>query len=888
MPTADEISKLPQGAIWLKSDLHVHTSASHDISSRWAKSTPDDVVRIAIEKGLDIIAVTDHNTASNCDAIRKAAQNTQLTVFPGVEISTPQGHVLAIFDIGTPSSKIEDLLIKLEIPREQFGSLDAATKFSIYDVCNFIENESAVAIAAHIDGKRGFTKMIDVAAERKRAYEAPGLRGLEILDQSLRDKYQKGVSSGYTRRLACIQSSDCTSVDSTQHALDNMASRFSFLKMGQRSLSGLKLALIDPEMRVRLQTDDNPLPKDVIIGMWVTGGFLDGQQFRFNDNVTCLIGDTGSGKSVCLELIRFGLNQTATVPKIKQEVDSLISEQLRSLGTVHIILKKDASYYLVERTWGTPPTSSSVSRILNGNIEKIDEEIDIKLFFPIKAFSQSEIIEFAREPTVRLSLTDDLIDCTSEYSRIKEFKLKLQQNAANTQIQLGRKAKTLQELSNLPTLVESRTQIDTYLSDPRIKQHQLWYKEKAVLEQSSAQFSTLEANIVACFASTQLDAPAIENPDALPNADLLKELSSIYTEWQSISEATRTSMTESAKELLAKTTSVKEQWDTRFAKAEAEYQKLIAEIDKEGKGLQALSERRRKIEEQIASLQILEKELNNDIIPQITILQSDRDSLLTELQNNRKSITSKREAKTKELSEKLAYKIRLDVHSQANTNLFRQKLQQVAQGSGLRSDDLDIIAVKCHPVAFVKRLLSEDYDYLSTQSGIDNTKFIKYLENVYDRKRLDELYELQLVDVEDVIEVMLDVGKSEYKAIESLAHGQKCMVVLMVALAEGQAPLMVDQPEDALHAPGIEEGIVSTLRSRRGVRQSIFATRNANIIVSADAEQILPLHADAHNGKLVGCGCLDSFAQKNLVVYHVEGGDEAFQRRQTKYSLRPN
>lgn len=320
MSTADEIRNLPQGAVWLKADLHVHTAASHDISPKWAKSTPEDVVRIAIEKGLDIIAITDHNTASNCDAIQEAAQGTQLTVFPGVEISTPQGHVLAIFDIGTPSSKIEDLLIQLKIPRKQFGSLDIATEFGIYDTCNLIEKESAVAIAAHIDGKRGFTKMIDVAAERKRAYEAAGLRGLEIVDDSLRDKYQKGVSSPYTKRLACIQSSDCVGVDSSQHELDNMASRFSFLKMGQRSLSGLKLTLIDPEMRIRLETDDNPVPKDVVIGMWVTSGFLDDQKFRFNDNVTCLIGDTGSGKSVCLELLRFGLNQTTTVPKIKQEV----------------------------------------------------------------------------------------------------------------------------------------------------------------------------------------------------------------------------------------------------------------------------------------------------------------------------------------------------------------------------------------------------------------------------------------------------------------------------------------------------------------------------------------------------------------------------------------
>ena len=236
---------------------------------------------------------------------------------------------------------------------------------------------------------------------------------------------------------------------------------------------------------------------------------------------------------------------------------------------------------------------------------------------------------------------------------------------------------------------------------------------------------------------------------------------------------------------------------------------------------------------------------------------------------------------------KLQYKIRLDVHRQANSSQFRDNIAKIAQGSGFRTADVATLAEKGHPISFVKRLLDKDYKGLSKEFEIEATWWVKYRENIFEKNRLDDFYELQLVDKEDIIEVMLDVGRSEYKPIEALAHGQKCMVVLMVALAEGQSPLLVDQPEDALHAPGIEEGIVSTLRSRRGVRQCIFATRNANIIVSADAEQILSLKADAIHGELTGNGCLDCYDQRKLVVYHVEGGDEAFQRRQTKYSLRP-
>ena len=92
MSAPNDILGLPGGAQWLKADIHVHTPASDDIAEKWKAATPADVVRIAIEKGLDIIAVTGHNTAAWCDDVCQAAEGTSLTVFPGVEISTPQGH----------------------------------------------------------------------------------------------------------------------------------------------------------------------------------------------------------------------------------------------------------------------------------------------------------------------------------------------------------------------------------------------------------------------------------------------------------------------------------------------------------------------------------------------------------------------------------------------------------------------------------------------------------------------------------------------------------------------------------------------------------------------------------------------------------------------------
>ena len=147
------------------------------------------------------------------------------------------------------------------------------------------------------------------------------------------------------------------------------------------------------------------------------------------------------------------------------------------------------------------------------------------------------------------------------------------------------------------------------------------------------------------------------------------------------------------------------------------------------------------------------------------------------------------------------------------------------------------------------------------------------------------MYESQVVDLEDVVKVQFAVDADSYKELESLAHGQKCTVVLMIALAEGQSPLLVDQPEDALHAPWIEEYIVSRLRGDRGSRQCVFATRSANVLVSSDAEQVLAMDSNAEHGWVVETGNIDRFNTRRLVVHHVEGGEAAFTRRRAKYEL---
>lgn len=882
MPTPTDILSLPCGAQWLKADLHVHTPASPDIDKAWANATPDDVVRIALDKGLDVIGITDHNTAEWCDPVRKAAEGSNLTVLPGVEISTPQGHLLAIFDGDVNASEIEDLLVKAGISRDKFGSLDVSTQSGIAEVSTSVAKAGGVAIAAHADGERGFLKMISVAAERQRVYATPDLRAIEILDAASKQKHQSGEL--YGRRMTCIQSSDCWPKGADRHQLDGMAYRYSLLKIEERSIAGLKLALLDPDIRVQLADNESQSVNCSILGMWVTRGFLDGQIIRFNENVNCFIGDTGSGKSVATELLRFGLNQQPSVPKILGEVTSLLGQQLGTLGTVHILLAKGDSRYLVERTWSTPPEKPLVQRLAGNELQPIDN-IDTRLFFPIKGFSQSEIIEFAREPEVRLTLTDDLIDCSTELSSIGDLKIGLAKNAAEISAELAKEANIRQKLAERSGLLESVKEIDKVLADPRVSGQQFWYSEQKLFKDTREKVDQLNSRVSNLGLPLDIALSWPDDLDTLPNQDIWKNIKKAQQDWKDHVAHMQSDAEGKLSSLVETVSNLNEEWNKRFDKAETEYRQLLDQLDKDGIGWQALSERRRGLQERISSLDGLDQDLKAAIEPRIQDLRAVREMLLNKLQENRRAITKKREQKAKDLSSKLSNKIRLRVHARASTTDFRNKLQQIAQGSRLHGTDFDNVASNCHPVPLVKQLLAGDFDGIASQCNLESYKLSKLWDTIVDRDRIGELYELQLADVEDVIEVQLEVSQGNYRRLEDLSHGQKCMVVLMVALAEGDFPLLVDQPEDALHAPSIEEGIVSTLRSDRGSRQCIFATRNANILVSADAEQIIALEADANNGRVAGTGSLDQFDQRQLVIYHVEGGEEAFRRRKMMYTL---
>jgi hypothetical protein len=79
-----------------RADLHIHTVLSPCAD---LEMSPDRIVQLAVQRGLDIIAITDHNCTRQCAMVKEHARGTDLLVVNGCEVnSREEVHVLCLFE----------------------------------------------------------------------------------------------------------------------------------------------------------------------------------------------------------------------------------------------------------------------------------------------------------------------------------------------------------------------------------------------------------------------------------------------------------------------------------------------------------------------------------------------------------------------------------------------------------------------------------------------------------------------------------------------------------------------------------------------------------------------------------------------------------------------
>ncbi len=153
-------------------ELHSHTVLSPCAE---VEMIPPLIVQTAIEKGISLLAVTDHNASANVIAVQKAAQDTGLIVLPGMELQTREEvHLLCLFDtleqLAAWQSLVDQHLPPLENDIEHFGEqfvVDETGEFvrremrllltsadlPLEEAVRAVDSLGGLAIPAHVDRK---------------------------------------------------------------------------------------------------------------------------------------------------------------------------------------------------------------------------------------------------------------------------------------------------------------------------------------------------------------------------------------------------------------------------------------------------------------------------------------------------------------------------------------------------------------------------------------------------------------------------------------------------------------------------------------------------------------------------------------------------------------
>ncbi len=91
-----------------KADLHIHTVLSPCGS---LDMSPLNIVQTALDKKLDIIGITDHNSTRQCASVLEAAKDKPLSIFCGVEVTSKEEvHCLAFFETKTELDDFQNYL----------------------------------------------------------------------------------------------------------------------------------------------------------------------------------------------------------------------------------------------------------------------------------------------------------------------------------------------------------------------------------------------------------------------------------------------------------------------------------------------------------------------------------------------------------------------------------------------------------------------------------------------------------------------------------------------------------------------------------------------------------------------------------------------------------
>ncbi len=128
-----------------RADLHVHTVLSPCAD---VEMIPPLIVQEALEKGISLIAITDHNATANIEAVQKAAAESGLVVLPGMDLQTKEEvHVVCLFDSLDQAQELQGIVDKV-LPEIRNQADHFGEQFIVDETGDFISSEERLLLTS--------------------------------------------------------------------------------------------------------------------------------------------------------------------------------------------------------------------------------------------------------------------------------------------------------------------------------------------------------------------------------------------------------------------------------------------------------------------------------------------------------------------------------------------------------------------------------------------------------------------------------------------------------------------------------------------------------------------------------------------------------------------
>lgn len=902
------------GARWWKFDIHTHSPASFDYgksdSNLKLSKRPRDWLLDYVHKGIECVAITDHNSAEWIDGLKDAAASLRneghsIYVFPGVEITANSNiHVLGIFDPQATSAEINAVIGASKF-RGTKGDSDSVAEESAENVVKEIVAAGGIAIPAHIDMKAGLCQQHSSHTIQQVCNHA---NAVEIIfpDQEREDS----PLSRYTNLGIDLPSI----IGSDSHHPNDIGRAYTWIKMSAPSIEGLKLALVDGSSIIRSDnesinpnTSSNTLLRSVTIENAKYAGRSAPLKIEFSAWLNSIIGGRGSGKSSVLEFIRIGmdrardLNSLEADNEIRRSFESFtkISTSRDSEGVmlsdtkISCIYTRDGIHYLL--TWMKETNNVTISRY-DGQ-QWIAEEGEAHSRFPIKIFSQKQIFDLAKNPNTLLRLIDESstvsfqqwkmewAEKNSHFQTLCSQKRELQSKLANKSVLLGQ----LSDVEQKILAIEKSGHTDI------LKEYQGYSYKRTIVSQYESAIKNLkdQVELISNNTSIPIIDESVFDKESESESEVLTKLRVLKESATSFKEGISNAVDALNNELFQfQGWYGGSEFNTSHIQVNENYNLLIERLQSQGVNSPTdyakLIEQKSSINESLKTIELVSSQ-----VKEIDIAIN---SAYQEIIDCRKKLTINR---MEFLRQNLAgnSSIQVDLAPFSDSDHIEESFRNII-GRSDTAFSADIFdsdrecgilynlntelsattsgANNLEPwLSIIHQFKAEVFNFKSGE--VQGTKIGKRFSELLANLQPQSYDRLNTWFPEDKLFIKFNDG-NRFKDVSQGSAGQKASAILSFLLSYGTEPLVLDQPEDDLDNGLITSLIVTKLHENKLNRQIIVVTHNPNIVVNGDSEYVVALE-DRGQINPIASGALQEINVRKNVCEIMEGGELALQQR---------